>query len=111
MREEPHEEPATPQQQYDQARQQRKGRIMRAPSAPSMLPSPSSPLQVARCFVQANCLYDDKTEELTLRYWGGSYWSWCGTHWIEIFARNVRARLYAFTEHATYINAEMEVKE
>jgi putative DNA primase/helicase len=84
---------------------------MRAPSAPSMLPSPSSPLQVARCFVQANCLYDDKTEELTLRYWGGSYWSWCGTHWIEIFARNVRARLYAFTEHATYINAEMEVKE
>jgi putative DNA primase/helicase len=81
-----------------------------APTTPSVLPSPSSPMQVARCFVKMHCLYNDNEDELTLRYLGGSFWSWCGTHWIEINARDIRSQLYDFTEHALYLNDKSELK-
>jgi putative DNA primase/helicase len=102
----------TAQQRLGTARAQRKGKAKSAPAAPAgvyMLPSPSAPLEVARCFIKAHCQHDNKPNELTLRFWCGSYWSWVGTHWADAEPHDVRARLYEFTDSAAYINAEMEL--
>jgi putative DNA primase/helicase len=73
------------------------------PSGPQIvLPPPSAPMAVARHFVETCCRYDGRTDELTLRYWCGCWWVWRTTNWVEAEPRTVRARLYAFTEHAVY---------
>jgi putative DNA primase/helicase len=100
------------QQRLNAARQQRKNKIKGVPPVPKLvLPSPSAPMQVARAFVQARCLYDGKSDLLTLRYGFGCFWIWCGTHWAEAEPHAVRAMLYDFTEHAVYLNDKLEPKE
>jgi putative DNA primase/helicase len=89
------------------ARQQVKG----PSSAQTVLPSPSAPMQVARCFVKARCFHDGKSDLLTLRHGFGCFWIWCGTHWREAEPHAVRAMLYDFTEHAVYLNDKLEPKE
>jgi putative DNA primase/helicase len=68
------------------------------------LPPPSAPMAVARRFVEACCIHNGKDDELTLRYWYGGWWTWRTTHWVEAEQRTVRAMLYAFTEHAVYLD-------
>src|ERR1700756_2113653 len=51
------------QDEREQRRQQRRGL--------QLLPPPSSPMQVAREFVQQRCLYNDVPDALMLRYWRG----------------------------------------
>jgi putative DNA primase/helicase len=69
-----------------------------------LLSPPSSPMQVAREFVQQCCLYNNRSDELTLRYWRGGWWAWRTSHWAEVQSRAVRSLLYKFTEHAIYID-------
>jgi putative DNA primase/helicase len=71
---------------------------------PLILPSPSAPMDVARAIIDQLNL-DDR-----LRHWRGSWWEWKGSHWIEIEDRGVRSTLYRATEHASYMNAEGEMK-
>ena len=59
-------------------------------------------MAVARKFVEHCCLHNSAAGELKLRYWHGGWWAWRTTHWVEIKEREVRAVLYAFTEHAIY---------
>ena len=44
------------------------------------------------------------TEALRLRHWRGSWWTWHTSHWVELENRAVRSLLYAFTEHASYMD-------
>jgi putative DNA primase/helicase len=73
-----------------------------------VLPPPSAPTAVARCFVKMCCTHDGAADELTLHYWCGSWWAWRTTHWIEVEPRTVRAMLYGFSEHAVYIDGLKE---
>ena len=70
------------------------------PNAAQVLPPPSAPMAVARQFVEQCCLHDGAR---TLRFWHGGWWSWRTTHWAEVEERTVRALLYAFAEHAVYV--------
>jgi len=101
------------QERYDEARSQRRSARGQPgpPTTQTMLPSPSMPMQVARRFVEASCVHDGKPDELTLRYWCASWWGWRTTHWIELAPHAVRQMLYAFTEHAVYLNDKMERKQ
>src|SRR5262245_33113481 len=71
-----------------------------------LLPPPTAPMAVARRFVEACCLHNGATDELTLRYWCGCWWTWQTTHWTEAEERTVRSLLYAFTEHAVYLDGQ-----
>jgi putative DNA primase/helicase len=73
------------------------------PQPPRVLPPPTDPMAVARKFVEHCCLHNGAADQLRLRYWHGGWWAWRTTHWVEIEEREVRALLYAFTEHALYI--------
>ena len=73
------------------------------PKAAQVLPPPSAPMAVARQFVEHCCLHDGAADHLTLRFWHGGWWSWRTTHWAEVEERTVRALLYAFAEHAVYV--------
>jgi putative DNA primase/helicase len=66
---------------------------------PDELPSPQTPMAVARVFTARRCT---EAGELTLRYWRGCWWGWRQSHWREMEPREVRGELYAFTEHALY---------
>ncbi len=68
---------------------------------PVKLPSPREPVAVARRFVEAR-QHDDV---LTLRRWRGGWWAWTGPKWAEVENTKIRADLYDFTEHATYLDA------
>ena len=83
--------------QARQRRHQRRGGLL-------LLSPPSSPMQVAREFVQQCCLYNDAPDALTLRYWRGGWWAWRTSHWVEVENRAVRSLLYKFTENAMYID-------
>src|SRR5262245_41657567 len=67
-----------------------------------ILPPPTAPMAVARCFVRQALIHDDKPDELTLHHWCGCWWLWRATHWVEAEPRTVRAMLWHFTEHAVY---------
>jgi putative DNA primase/helicase len=71
---------------------------------PQTLPPPTAPMAVARQFIKHCCLHNGVAAELTLRYWHGGWWAWRVTHWLEVEDLEVRALLYAFTEHAFYDN-------
>ncbi len=76
--------------------------------APGMLPPPGLPMEVARRFVagqytQGGCP--------TLRHWRGGWWEWRTTKWAEIDARATRAKVYAFTEHAIYLDDNGKEKD
>jgi putative DNA primase/helicase len=64
-----------------------------------VLPPPSQPMAVARVFV-TSCMDNG---ELTLRHWGGGWWEWRHSHWLETEDRAVRATLYRFAENAVYL--------
>jgi putative DNA primase/helicase len=71
-----------------------------------LLPPPTAPMAVARRFVEACCLHNGTTDELTLRYWCGCWWTWQTTHWTEAEERTVRSLLYVFSEHALYLDGQ-----
>ena len=75
-----------------------------------ILPAPSAPLVVARCFVESRCLHDGVAGALTVRYWCGSWWTWRTTHWIEAQPHTMRSLLYEFTADAEYFDPKGEVK-
>lgn len=91
------------QAERDRRRRQKQQQQKSSEPAP-VLPPPSAPMAVARLFVEQRCLYSDDREQLTLRYWGGTWWSWRTSHWVEVEERTVRARLYAFTDNAVYLD-------
>ena len=64
-----------------------------------ILPPPTAPLDVAKCFVVRECVAGDA---LTLHYWRGGWWSWHETHWTEVASDVVEDRLYAFAARAVY---------
>jgi putative DNA primase/helicase len=85
-------------------KQRRKSRGQSAGnSGTSILPPPSSPMPVARLFVE---LHGQRDGVLTIHCWGGAWWAWQTTHWTEVDERSVRARLYQFTENAWYLDAK-----
>ncbi len=67
-----------------------------------VLPSPSSPMGVARTFAERH----DRHGTLTLRHWRGGWWAWRTSHWAEREERAVRAEAYAFTEKASYLDPD-----
>ena len=84
-------------------RRRRRQKQQQRKSAAQVLPPPSAPMAVARLFIEQRCLYDNDREQLTVRYWCGSWWSWHTSHWAEVEERTVRALLYAFTDAAVYL--------
>src|SRR4029077_16826539 len=66
-----------------------------------ILPPPSAPMNVARIFVREHCLFDGT---LTLRHWRGGWWGGRPWHWGEGESAAVRSLLYAYTEHAAYLD-------
>lgn len=88
----------------------RKQQAGRGGQAAWMLPSPAAPLKVAREFVEQRCLHNGADAELTLRAWNGGWWTWKGPHWVEVHDHRVRQQLYAFTAHASYVDAGGENK-
>src|SRR5262245_20128379 len=107
----------TPESDLERLARKQKENRKKASSGPNgpqpqlVLPPPTAPMQVARRFVEARCMHDGKPDELTLRFWCGCWWVWQTTHWIEAEPRTVRAMLYAFTEHAVYLNDIGERKQ
>jgi putative DNA primase/helicase len=66
------------------------------------LPPPSAPLEVARQLVAERYTHDGTT---TVRFWRGSFWLWMGSHWTEAEEDELRAAIYDYTEHATWLDA------
>jgi putative DNA primase/helicase len=66
-----------------------------------MLPSSRTPLPVARCLVENDYSHHDG---LLLRFWRGAFWVWHRSHWLEAEEAELRASVYAFTEHAIFID-------
>ena len=64
-----------------------------------LLPSPSTPMAVARTFVDDNHTHEDGP---TLRHWRGTWWAWRNSHWTELDDRAVRSTLYSYTESASF---------
>ena len=87
----------------DKARAKQRARKQSKAAKPLKLPPPNAPMAVARQFVRRCCQYNNGADQLTLRFWHGAWWSWRTTHWAEAEERMVRALLYAFTEHAVYL--------
>src|SRR4051794_26823227 len=73
----------------------------------SVLPAPHTPMAVAHAFVDDR--YRDAGGTLTLRHWRGAWWRWRTSRWAEVEHRAVRADVYAFTEHAGYLDKKGEV--
>jgi putative DNA primase/helicase len=63
------------------------------------LDSPKEPLPVARTMVKHEF---SRGTSVLLRHWHGGAWVWRETHWAEMDERELRAKVYAFTEHASY---------
>jgi putative DNA primase/helicase len=78
--------------------------------APRILPPPSAPVAVARCFVESRCRHNGEADALTVRYWCGSWWMWRTTHWTEATPHTMRSLLYEFTADAVYFDAEGKLK-
>jgi putative DNA primase/helicase len=72
------------------------------------LPPPKDPLKVARVLVE-EC-YSNGEFELLMRAWRGGFWEWKGTHWVEVDEPHVKSDLYAFSEHAYYVEDDGKVK-
>jgi putative DNA primase/helicase len=66
-----------------------------------MLAAPSEPMAVARELLAAKYRAGE-----TLRHWRGGWVEWSGTRWVEAEERHVRGSVYAFTEHATYLDGD-----
>lgn len=65
---------------------------------PDLFPSPGDPMAVARHLIAGRT----SGEVYTLRSWRHGWQSWRGSHWAETDADEVRAWIYAETEHASY---------
>jgi putative DNA primase/helicase len=61
--------------------------------------APGNPLAVARIFMAER--YADTRAPLLL-YHRGLYYTWTGTHWLEVESRAVRAEIYRWLEPAWY---------
>lgn len=64
-----------------------------------VVPPPSSPLPVARKWMEANYASADG---YLLRCHQSDFFAYSGTHWPEVAATNVRAQLYSWLEHAVW---------
>jgi hypothetical protein len=66
-----------------------------------LVPPPSSPLAVARAFVSTRYAHDLGARLVAHR---GLFYEWHGTHWVEVAGGDMRAQLYAWLEHALYLD-------
>jgi hypothetical protein len=71
--------------------------------APGVL-NPKAPLDNARRLVGLQ-YWNKKEGCLSLQYWQGQFWEWCGTHWRALDGDTVRSRMYGFLD-----GAEKEIK-
>ena len=71
-----------------------------AEKAPEVVPSPSSPMAVARALAAA--LFTNADGALPLRHHRGGFYRWDGRHWPTILDRDVRGTAYVWLEHAQY---------
>jgi len=65
---------------------------------PTVLPSPSNPMGVARQLVEAFRV----AQGLSVTWYQGDFYRWKGTHWEQWDNDEVKGWLYRATEHATY---------
>jgi putative DNA primase/helicase len=70
-----------------------------------VLPSPQTPLLVAREFERRN----EGTDGRILHYWSGCWWAWLGSHYIRVGRVQMERLIYEWTEHATYQKGDEEV--
>ena len=77
------------------------GKAGQRPFPPQCLPPPSTPMDVARAFVEKASSSDGL---LRLRHWRVGWWVWDTSCWIEAEHGAVRGLLYRFTEKAVYFN-------
>ena len=75
------------------------GRNGAAAESSNLLPPPADPMAVARALAEA---YYHSSGNWRLRHWRGGWWEWRTSRWIEIEDRAVKAKGYAFGEHAYY---------
>jgi len=69
-----------------------------------ILPSPSSPMKVARELVNSD--YISRDGRLTLRSWRGGWWGWRTSHWVEVEHCAIESGAYGFTEDAMHLVAD-----
>lgn len=72
-----------------------------------VLPPPAMPMSVAKELI--NTAYTEDGCPL-LRSWRGAFWRWERSRWVEVEDAAVRAEVYRFTEHATFLNDKGEAK-
>jgi putative DNA primase/helicase len=72
------------------------------PNKTEIMPSPSSPLAVARV------LLAERTEGQTalIRHWRGGWMQYTGTHWTEEEEKLVRKWVYTRLEHVMYVKGQ-----
>lgn len=72
-----------------------------------VLPSSRTPLPVARSLVED--AYAHPAGSL-LRFWRSAFWVWHRSNWLEAEEAELRASVYAYTEHARYVDDFGKVK-
>ena len=75
-----------------------------AGKAPLVVPTPSSPMAVARDLAAA--LFTTAGDTYTLRQHRGDFYRWSGRHWPMIADLDVRGITYTWLEHAVYETKE-----
>jgi putative DNA primase/helicase len=73
-----------------------------------VVPAPGNPLAVARQFVTERYAHELGARIAAHR---GLFYTWTGTHWIEIEETDVRSLLYRWLEHAVYWKATKDGPE
>lgn len=70
------------------------------PAGKPLLPSPDTPMKVAR-ILEREWLHDDGA--LKVRHWRESWYRWTGSHWADGADSDVRTYMYKRTENAGYV--------
>ena len=77
-----------------------------AEKAPEVVPSPSSPMAVARALAAE--VFTSADGALTLRQHRGGFYRWSGRHWPAIPGLDVRRIAYVWLEHGQYHHPEKD---
>ena len=77
-----------------------------AEKAPEVVPSPSSPMAVARALAAE--VFTSADGALTLRQHRGGFYCWSGRHWPAIPGLDVRGIAYVWLEHGQYHHPEKD---
>ena len=72
----------------------------------SVVPSPSSPMAVARALAAE--VFTSADGALTLRQHRGGFYCWSGRHWPAMPSRDVRGIAYVWLEHVQYHHPEKD---